>query len=136
MSAQPISARVTALPRGQVLRLALRLDAVVTAVCGVAYLALAGPLAGLIDLSPGFLRAIGAFLIVFAVAVWLIALRPRPLAAAVIAVNVPWVVASLALVVFDLYEPSSVGIVWIVLQAIVVALFAGLQAVALRSRGA
>ena len=71
------------------LRLVLKVDAVVTGANGIAYLTLAGPLADLFDVPAGFLRGLGAFLAVFSVAVWLVALRPRPWAAAVIAANVP-----------------------------------------------
>lgn len=133
MSVEPAPARLAGLPRERLLALALRVDAAVTGVTGVAYLALAGPLGDLFDLPAGFLRGIGAFLVVFAVAVWLAALRPRPLAAAVIAANVPWVLASVALAMFDLYEPSTIGVVWIVLQAITVGLFAVLQIAGLQA---
>jgi hypothetical protein len=132
MSADSISVRLAGLPRDQLLPLALKLDAVVTGANGVAYLALAGPLGDLFDLPVGFVRAMGAFLAVFAVAVWVVALRPRPGAAAVIAANVSWVLASFALVVFDLHEPSTAGVLWTALQALVVTLFVALQAVGLR----
>lgn len=65
---------------------------------------------------------------------WLAALRPRLWATAVIAANLPWVLASFALVLFDLHEPSTAGALWTALQALVVALFVALQVVGLRSR--
>lgn len=128
MSTIPFVARLGAVPRAQLLRLALMADALVSGVNGVAYLVLAGPLADLFAVPASFVRAIGGLLVVFGIAVWIVARQPRPWAAGVIAANVPWVLASLCLVLFDLHEPSTVGLVWTVLQAIVVAAFAALQA--------
>lgn len=53
------------------LRVALKLDAVVTGGNGLAYVTLAGPLDELLGLSPALLRGAGAFLLVFAALVWL-----------------------------------------------------------------
>jgi hypothetical protein len=112
------------------LRTALRLDAVVTGANGAAYLALAGPLGALLDMPAGFLRGVGAFLVVFAAAVWLTASRERPAPAAVVAViaaNALWVADSLAVLATSAYDPSTVGSIWIAMQAAVVAGFAALQ---------
>ena len=128
----------TAAPRalqGSLLRVALRLDAVVTGANGLGYLVLADVLDGTLGLPAGMLRGIGAFLLAFAVAVWLVA-RPatisRGAAAVVVAANVLWVIDSLALVAFDWGTPTTAGAVWAVLQAGVVALFAALQVAGLR----
>lgn len=134
-STETMSARLTVLPADHLLTLALKVDAVVTATNGIAYLSLAGPLGDLFGVPAGFLRAIGAFLIIFALGVWLVARRPIPLAVAVIAANAAWVAASLLLPLFDIHEPDTVGTVWVVLQAVTVGLFAVLQAVGLRSAG-
>lgn len=117
------------------IRFALKLDAVVTGATGTAYLAGAGILDSPLGLPAGMLRAIGAFLLVFALAVWMIGSRPglRPaLITAVVAANVAWVAESLALVAFDWFSPATAGVVWVVLQAIVVGAFAALQATAMR----
>jgi hypothetical protein len=117
------------------LRAALKLDAVVTGANGVAYLALAGPLADLFEVPAGFLRALGAFLAVFAVAVWLAGARGRIAPAAVraiVAANVAWVLASVVALLAAWHDPSTVGAVWTALQAAVVAAFAALQAFGLR----
>ncbi len=135
MSAQPLPARLIAVPREQLLRLALKLDAVVTGTNGVAYLVLAGPLGDLFDLPTGFLRVIGAFLAVFAIAVWVVALRARPWTAAVVAVSVLWVLASVALLALEIHRPSTVGVVWTAVQAIMVAVFAALPAAACEAEG-
>ena len=119
------------------LRLALRLDAAVTGLNGAAYLLAAPLLDDLLGLSAGLLRGIGAFLLAYAGAVWLVGARPRPRTAAVrtvIALNALWAVGSVVAVLTDAGTPTTVGAVWIVLQAVVVAAFAGLQAAGLRRR--
>jgi hypothetical protein len=122
--------------RGDALtRVALKLDAVVTGANGVAYLAAASLLDGPLGLPESFLRATGAFLIAFAAAVWFTATRPavnRNAVYAVIALNALWVVDSIALAAFGWYDPTTGGSIWVVLQALVVAGFAALQAYAVR----
>ena len=110
------------------LRLALVADAVVSGANGVAYLALAGPLADLFDVPAGFLRVLGAVLVVFAAGVWLATRDPQRLVPLVFAANVAWAAGSVALLALDLHEPSAAGLVWTALQALVVAGFATLQA--------
>ncbi len=114
------------------LRTALKLDAVVTGANGAAYLVAAGPLEDLLGLSPALLRGIGAFLLLFAAVVWTVGSRPEVSASAalaVIAVNVLWAADSIAFLLAGLSDPTTVGAIWIVLQALVVAGFAALQAV-------
>ena len=55
------------------LRTALKFDALVTGANGAAYLVAAGPLEDLLGLSPALLRSTGAFLLLFAAAVWPVA---------------------------------------------------------------
>jgi hypothetical protein len=119
------------------LRLALRLDAVVTGANGAAYLAAAPLLDDVLGLSAGPLRGVGVFLLVYGVAVWLVGTGPRISGAAVEAVvvaNVLWAVGSVVAVVTDVGSPTAVGAVWLVLQAVVVAGFAALQLAGLRRR--
>ena len=128
MSTMPFATQLTTLSRAARLRLALKLDAIVTGLNGAAYLVAAGPLGDLLGLESGLLRALGAFLLAFAVAVWAIATRPtRGGVAFVIEANVAWVLGSLAAAAFGWSSPETVGTIWIVLQAAVVALFAALQ---------
>jgi hypothetical protein len=118
------------------LRTALKLDAIVTGANGAAYLVAAGPLEDLLGLSPALLRGIGAFLLLFSAAVLMVGSRPQispSLALAVIAVNVLWAADSIAFLAGGLSDPTTFGGIWIVMQALVVAGFAGLQAV---TRGA
>jgi len=126
-----IATRITALPREAQLRLALKLDAVVTGANGAAYLALAGPLEDLLGVDAALLRGVGAFLLAFAAFVAYVATRPdvpRAGVTAVIEANVLWVIASLAFAVAGVSSPETAGTVWTVMQAAVVAGFAGLQA--------
>lgn len=117
------------------LRPALKLDAVVTGANGAAYLVAAGPLGDLLGLSPTLLRAAGAFLLLFAAAVWFTGSRreiPRAAVVAIVALNVVWAVESLVEAVAGWGSPTVVGTIWIVVQAVTVAGFAGLQALGLR----
>ncbi|GAA1594754.1 hypothetical protein GCM10009678_91040 [Actinomadura kijaniata] len=117
------------------LRLALRLDAVVTGVNGLVHLALAGPVADLLGLPAGPGRAIGAFLLVYAAAVWAVSVpgRPRRVAVrAVVEANLLWTVLSVVAVVTGWLSLNALGSVWAVMQALVVAGFAAFQWTALR----
>ena len=116
------------------LKVALSLDAVVTGANGLAYLAAATVLDDLLGPTTSFLRLIGAFLLVYGLAVGVIAARPNPIAVeAVIAGNVAWVVASIAYAASST-EPTAIGTAWTVTQAIVVGGFAVLQFAGLRRR--
>jgi hypothetical protein len=119
------------LSREALLRLVLKLDALVTGANGMAYLAAAGPLEDLLGIDPAVQRPIGAFLLLFAAGVWLVATRPSIPRRAVLAIagaNALWVIASLAFAAADASSPTTAGTVWIVLQALVVGAFATLQA--------
>ena len=110
------------------LRPALILDAAVTGVNGVAYLAAAGPLEDLLGLPASWLRTAGVVLVAFALFVALVARRPSAGAvSAIVAVNIAWILGSLVFAIAGWGSPETVGTVWIVLQAIVVAGFAELQ---------
>jgi hypothetical protein len=127
--------RLTALRGDALTRVALKLDAVVTGANGAAYLAAAGVLDGPLGLPQSFLRATGAFLIVFAACVWFTATRPavnRNAVYAVVVLNALWIVDSIALIALGWYDPTTAGSIWVALQALVVAGFAALQLVALR----
>jgi hypothetical protein len=127
--------RITALRGDSLTRAALGLDAAVTGVNGIAYLAGASLLDGALGMPAGFLRGVGAFLIVFAACVAYAATREqvnRTAVYAIIALNALWVVDSIALVALGWYDPTTGGSVWTILQAGVVAGFAALQAYAIR----
>ena len=110
------------------LRLALRLDAVVTTANGAAYLLAAPLLDDLLGLPAGWLRGIGVFLLLFGVGVWTVAARPAPPAVGtVVAANALWAAGSVLVAAAGVGSPTAVGTVWIGLQAVVVAAFAALQ---------
>ena len=111
-------------------RFALRIDAVVSGANGVAYLALAGPLADLFGVSGSLLRPIGAFFLVWAAALWLLSSREtvtRGEMIAVAALNAVWVAGSLVFSATGAAEPDTAGSVWVLLQALLVSGFVGLQ---------
>lgn len=119
------------------LRAALALDAAASGVAGGVMLAGAGVLAPLLGLPAMLLTVAGTLLLPFALAVGLLARRapPRGLAWAVVAVNEAWVVASVALLVGPWVAPTALGVAFVLAQAGVVAVFALLQALALRRGG-
>jgi hypothetical protein len=119
------------LSRQALLRLVLKLDALVTGANGLAYLVAAAPLEDLFGVEAAVQRPVGAFLILFAAGVWLVATRPAIPRRAVMAIagaNALWVMASLVFAIAAVSSPTTVGTVWIVLQALVVGGFATLQA--------
>ena len=120
---------------GRLLRLALRLDAVVTGAIGAALLLVSSALDGWLGLPTSMLAAVGAFLVVYGGLVWALAARPAMPVAAVLAVigaNVLWALDSAAALALDWFTPALPGQVAIAVQAVGVLLFAALQLVALR----
>ncbi|MER5422474.1 hypothetical protein [Streptosporangium roseum] len=122
----------------RLVRLALRLDAVVTAANGLAYLALAAPINDLLGLPVGLQYGIGAFLTVYGVAVWLIA-RPaavnRGAVLVAVTLNALWTVVSVAELAIGGLEVTTLGTVWVLMQAATVGGFAALQWFGLRKAG-
>ncbi|MFE6053562.1 hypothetical protein ACFQ6N_22645 [Kitasatospora sp. NPDC056446] len=113
---------------------ALALDALATGGNGLAYLALSGPLGGLLGAGRATLAGLGLLLTGYALAVGALAARrrpPRPGVRAVVGLNLGWVVLSLV-AMGEWLEPTTAGSVWTVLQAALVGLFAALQLTALR----
>ncbi|WP_433662917.1 hypothetical protein ACQPW1_12695 [Nocardia sp. CA-128927] len=122
-------------PGPQLLRLSLRLDAVVTGVNGLAYLALAKPLESLLGLDTGIGIPIGIFLTLYGVAVAIIGTRQSISTTAtrvVIAGNAAWVVVSLVALLEGALDLNLVGSIWTVMQAATVGGFAALQYLGLR----
>ena len=113
------------------LRLALTADAVVTGANGLIYLGAGNLLDDVLGPQARFLQLIGAFLIVFAIGVGALATRTKPNPLPVIAANAAWVVASLTYAATS-DALTTIGTVWTILQAGVVAGFAALQIMGLR----
>ena len=117
------------------LRLALKLDAGVTALNGVAYLAGFALLDGALGVPPALLIGIGAFLLAFATFVARLGMSETPNRAAVIGViaaNVLWAIDSVLLLAADGFTPTLAGQVVIAVQAAGVAGLAALQYAGLR----
>ncbi|GHH43209.1 hypothetical protein [Streptomyces candidus] len=116
-------------------RRVLKLDAVVTGLNGIAYLALAPVLDSLLGVTTAVQYPVGAFLLLYALGVLVIGTRReinRASLSAVIAANLLWPVLSLAVLISGALSPTGVGAVWIVLQSLTVGGFAALQYVGLK----
>ncbi|HEY9564626.1 MAG TPA: hypothetical protein VIR30_12730 [Nocardioides sp.] len=110
------------------LRTVLLLDAGVSGLNGIAYIAGAVVLDELLGASTTFLIAIGVFLLAWAGALEWVATRkpiPTPLVREVAIANLVWVAASIAAIF--LLDLTTVGVVWCLMQAAVVSGFAVLQ---------
>jgi hypothetical protein len=116
------------------LRRWLALDALVTGANALAYLLAAGPLGRLLGLDTALVAGVGAFLLLYAAGVGLLARRPEPPVLGVrcvIEANAAWVAVSLAALLW--LGPDPAGVVWIPVQAAVVGTLAALQYGALRA---
>ncbi|MFJ4879549.1 hypothetical protein ACIP93_30715 [Streptomyces sp. NPDC088745] len=116
-------------------RLALKLDAAVTGLNGLAYLALATVLDSWFGIATSVQYPVGAFLLLFALGVLAAGTRrriSRPALTAIAAANLLWVVLSLTVTVSGALSPTGLGTVWLVLQALTVGGFAGLQLLGLK----
>jgi hypothetical protein len=115
------------------LRNVLVIDALVSGAAGLVMILGAGLLAPLLALPQPLLTIAGITLIP-----WLAALitlsrmvqMPRAAVRAVVAVNIAWVLASIA--VLFLTSPSPLGYAFVIAQAVAVGAFAELQIIALR----
>ncbi|MCX5530251.1 hypothetical protein OG785_06735 [Streptomyces sp. NBC_00006] len=130
LTSTPVQARRTWLRR------LLGADALGTGLNGLAYVAASGPIGRFLGIDPGLLLGLGAGLIAYAAAVAALAARSSPPALGVrtvVEVNLAWTVLSFV-ALFAWLEPSTAGMVYGSLQAVVVAAFAGLQYAALRGQ--
>lgn len=121
------------------LRHVLLADAAMSGTTAVLLMAAASPLAPLLGLPADFLFEVGLMLVPFAASVFLVARgKPvsRPFAAAIAAVNALWVAGSIVFLLVDWLEPSALGVAFVLVQALVVALFAELQYTGLRRAAA
>lgn len=118
------------------LRLALQVDAGVTGLNGAAYLSAAPLLHDVLGLPTGLLRGVGVFLLCYAAAVWAVARSHirTPAVVVVVAANLIWTTASVAVAATEWATPTTLGSTWTVLQAVIVGGFAAVQWVGLRRR--
>lgn len=120
------------------LRQALVADATVSGATGLLLFLGAGLLSGLLDLPEALSRYAGLALLPFAAAVFALARQANPPRTAVrllIAANVAWATASVALLVGGWIAPNLLGTLFVAGQALVVAMFAELQFIGLRRTG-
>lgn len=98
--------------RDGLLRLAMRADAAISGLVGLAGIPLAGRLAELSGTTKAFEYAMGGFLIGYGVVVFALAARPSVLRAgmAVIIANVAYTVAAVVLVLTDVFPLTSAGV--------------------------
>lgn len=106
----------------------LLVDAAMTGANGLAYALAGGWLADWFGAPEALVRSLGAFLLVVAAGVALLATRspiPRRGVAALAALNIVWVLASLDYALLG--GLTTLGVAWTVLQAVVVGVFAAGQ---------
>lgn len=120
---------------GRLLRLALRIDATASGALGVAGLVAAPALADLLGPPAPLLLGVGAFFVVFALALLVLAARPsipRPAARTVMIGNGLWVMGSVVATVTGWIALTGPGVAVVLAQALAVAVFADLQWLGLR----
>jgi hypothetical protein len=117
------------------LRRALKLDAVASGATALLVIVGASYIDALLGLPVSLLRGAGLLLVPYVAFVAFVATRPRIESAAVwliIACNVLWALASFLLLLSGKFAPTGLGIAFVVVQAVVVALLGELQYMGLR----
>jgi hypothetical protein len=117
------------------LRRILLVDAAVSGTAGLVMVLAAVPLQAWTGVPAGLLRYAGACLLPFAgllVALARTAALPRGAVTAVIAANGAWVAASVLVLFTDLLRPSALGYVFVLGQALAVAVLAEMETVGLK----
>lgn len=113
----------------------LVLDAIGSGAMALPLAIAAGFLAPILGLPEMFLRAVGLILLPYVVVLVVAGSRPRAatlLAPWIVTGNVIWIVASLGVLASGWLAPTLLGQAFIIAQAITVAGFAALQAIARR----
>jgi hypothetical protein len=115
--------------RDGLLRLAMRADAVITGLAGLAGLPLAGWLAETSGTTIGFEYGMGAFFIAYGVVVFGLAALPsvRRAGMGVIVANLLYTVAAIVLVVADVFPLTDTGVVLNLAAGAYTLVFAELQ---------
>lgn len=117
------------------LRFALTLDAVATAVTGATLLPFADELAHLLGLPVALLSGAAAFMLVYALVLGLLRRRaalPRWAVWTIIVGNALWALDCAALAFVGGLAPTTLGVAFLLVQALAVAAFAELQYFGLR----
>lgn len=117
------------------LRTALTADAVASGAMGLGLALAPGAIGAATGLPAGLLLGAGLFLLPYAALIAWLASRaavPRVLLWVLVAGNLGWAVESAALPLLGFVAPNGLGIAFIAVQAVAVAVFAELYIVALR----
>ena len=117
------------------LRFALLADAAASGATGLMMIAGAGLLEGLLGLPTALMREAGLVLVPYVAFVAYVGTREtisRPAVQATIALNVLWVAASIGLLMSGYVAPTVLGYAFVIVQAVVVGVFAELQLIGLR----
>lgn len=117
------------------LRLALRLDALISLAVGAATCALATPMAAELGLGAGWMLALGLFMLAYGVVIGALGGRPRLprwLGLTLAIGNALWALDCLLLYASGWLSPSGTGIALIAAHAVGAALLALLQGAGLR----
>jgi hypothetical protein len=120
------------------LRNTLYLDALASGATALLMLLGAPLLAGLLELPEPLLFWAGLLLIPFVAMLVVIARRdsvPRGLLPVIIVLNMLWVIGSFVLLLSGAVAPNALGIAFVVVQALAVAVFAELQFIGIRRAG-
>ncbi|MCY1339255.1 hypothetical protein D9M69_251330 [compost metagenome] len=126
---------MTHLTMSPLLRRALQADALASGAMGLLLALAAGPLEDLLGLPRALLMGAGIGLLPFALALGWLANREsvrRGWIWAVLAINTVWVIDSLSLLALGWVEPTLLGKVFVIGQAVAVALLAELEFFGLR----
>jgi len=117
------------------LRFGLLIDAGISGAVGALMLAATGMLYNITALPEPLLRYVGLVFIPYVLLVGWFGLReslPRGAVWAVIACNVAWAIASVFLLTSGGIAPSTLGVAFVIVQAVAVVVFAELQFMGLR----
>lgn len=130
---------MTTIHPSPLLRQALLADATTSGAFGLLMLLAAEPLSRLLGLPEGLLRGAGGILLPYVALLAWLSLRSqmhRALVWAVIVANIAWAADSLLLLVSGWVSPTRAGYAFVIMQALVVLMYAELQIMGVRRSSA
>ncbi len=117
------------------LRNVLRIDALSCLACGLLQVVAPSQMARLMHLPQALVGYTGEFLLAYAAAVALVSTRspiPRGAVWVLVAGNLGWALACVLLLLSGLASPNALGVAYLLVQAVTVALLAELQFLGIR----
>ncbi|MEO8387620.1 hypothetical protein [Polaromonas sp.] len=120
------------------LRNVLRVDALSCIACGALQVAFPAAMARLLNLPEPLVAYTGEFLLVYAAVVALVSTRnplPRSVIWTLVAGNLGWAALCVLLLTSGRVQPTALGVAYVVMQAVTVAVLAELQFFGLRRWG-